>query len=586
MEAIEVTQAIQNLFHSVTLVALKSTVVRVYLSYRSAPPITVRGELRVRRSAGSAVTTASLNNVVLDSTLFGQLDAQRQDAQRSLNFLLPTDQTAAGATSVELASLTDVNTGNSLDPGPRSPISVTFVASPPLRIRVLGISYPFGTPSQTRIPSALDFGLVNSWLQRAYPVPFVLSSQAIIAATPAAPFDCGQINAQVAAIRALDMGVGADNRTHYYGLVSDAGFFMRGCAAVPPSPDPTAIGSGPTGSATWGWDADGSYGDWYTGHELGHTFGRQHPGFCGETRDDLAYPFPAGQLANADNAFVGFDVGDPVFGLPMTALPGTQWHDVMTYCNRQWLSSYTYQGIRSRLVAEDAFSPGPSPGPSPGSGRPDERYTDEVMSGGTAAVQRNLISVVAIVNVAKGEGKIEYVNPVTQGEISRPDPESQVVLSVKQLDGKVLYESPVAVKPLSDTTGLGLVDAIVPAEPDARIVELSISGKSVDTFRAGESLPDVRRVSHLTMDREASVVAWETNAEPQDNHTYSVQVSTDNGRTWQTVGVGLTATQVAIDRSQFRGAKEILVRVIATDGFRRSETIEVLTPNETETESP
>lgn len=595
MDAVEVTQAIQNLYHSVTLVALRTTVVRVYLSCRSAPPITVRGELRVRRSPGGPiVTVASLNNVVLDSSQFGQLDAQRQDVQRSLNFLLPIDQTAAGPLIIELARLTDVNTGNSLDPGPSSPLSVTFVASPPLRLRVLGISYPFGTPPQTRTPSALDFGLVNSWLQRAYPVAQVLSSQAIVAATPAPPFTCGQINAQVAAIRALDMSAGADNRTHYYGLVSDAGFFMRGCAAVPGAPDPTAIGSGPTGPASWGWDFDNSYGDWYTGHELGHTLGRRHPGFCGESMDDPSYPFTAGQLSDADNAFVGLDVGDPVYGLPMTALPGTQWHDVMTYCNRQWLSSYTYQGIRTRLVAEDALSPGPSPAPGPGfAGRPDERFPENVERKKTkvernkmAAVKRNLISVVATVNLTKREGKIQYVNPVPQGEISRPAPESPVVVLVKRLDGQVLYECPVGVKPLSDTAPgqdeLGLVDAIVAAEPDAKVIELSIAGRSVDTFRASETPPDVRRVRRVAADPQAPSVAWETDANPEDKHTYSVQASTDNGKTWQTLAVGLTSTQVAIDRSQFGGAKQILIRVIATDGFRRSEVIEVLTPDEAE----
>ena len=231
-------------------------------------------------------------------------------------------------------------------------MTLNFYAGAPLRLRVLGIRYEQGTPPQVHIPSVIDFGLVNSWLLRAYPVHQVLSSQAIVAATQAPPFTCDQINSQVAAIRALDISSGADKRTHYYGLVSDGGFFMRGCAAVPGSPDPTAVGSGPTGPYSWGWDFDGSYGDWYTGHELGHTFGRKHPGACpGEYADDPAYPFPAGQLSDADNALVGLDVGDPLYGLPMTALPGTDWHDVMTYCNRQWLSSYTYEGIRARLLA-------------------------------------------------------------------------------------------------------------------------------------------------------------------------------------------------------------------------------------------
>ncbi|BDC46029.1 hypothetical protein PTKU15_93260 [Paraburkholderia terrae] len=164
------------------------------------------------------------------------------------------------------------------------------------------------------------------------------------------------MNAQIAAIRAMDMAGGEDSRTHYYGLVSDGGFFMRGCAAgIPSTPAPDTVASGPTGPGSWGWDFDGSYGDWYGGHELGHTFGRLHPGFCGESQDDLNnYPYDNGQLGGSDSSYAGFDVGDPANGLPMVALQGVQWHDVMTYCNFQWLSAYTYQAIRLRLLAENA----------------------------------------------------------------------------------------------------------------------------------------------------------------------------------------------------------------------------------------
>src|SRR4029079_5012250 len=100
-------------------------------------------------------------------------------------------------------------------------------------------------------------------------------------------------------------------------------------------------------------------------------------GFCGETQDDLArYPFANGQLADTNASFVGFDVGDPILGRPLAAFPGVQWHDVMTYCNYQWLSVYPYLGVRLRLRAEDALpasagAGGSSPG---GGGRPDQRY--------------------------------------------------------------------------------------------------------------------------------------------------------------------------------------------------------------------
>ena len=44
------------------------------------------------------------------------------------------------------------------------------------------------------------------------------------------------------------------------------------------------------GPGRFGWDTDGSYGDWYSGHELGHTFGRFHAEFCG-AGGGAAYPF-------------------------------------------------------------------------------------------------------------------------------------------------------------------------------------------------------------------------------------------------------------------------------------------------------
>lgn len=143
---------------------------------------------------------------------------------------------------------------------------------------------------------------------------------------------------------------------------------MRGCAAgIPGTPDPATVASGPTGPATWGWDNDGSYGDWYGGHELGHTYGRLHIGSgCGETADDPSYPYPTGQISNNDGAFVGFDLGDPANAIAMRALPGTAWRDVMSYCANQWLSDYTYRAILQRLRAENGLPAGPDPVPVAG----------------------------------------------------------------------------------------------------------------------------------------------------------------------------------------------------------------------------
>ncbi len=54
---------------------------------------------------------------------------------------------------------------------------------------------------------------------------------------------------------------------------------MRGLASgITQTPQPGTVASGPTGPSTFGWVSDGSYGDWYGGHEHGHTVGRFHAG--------------------------------------------------------------------------------------------------------------------------------------------------------------------------------------------------------------------------------------------------------------------------------------------------------------------
>lgn len=580
MDGLEVTQAVQDLAHSVPLIAGKRTVVRAYLSYYGNAALTVSGQLTVRSAPNaSAVTVTSANTVTLNPADAGNITTARDDASRSLNFVLPANSTVAGQLAVRLSGVTNIANGNALQFGNESRPIVTFQSGALLRVRIIRITYQQGSPPVTYAPSNLDFNLLVSWLGRAYPVSQVMASQATVAATAAPPFGCGDINAQIAAIRALDVNAGTDKRTHYYGMVSDGGFFMRGCAAgIPGNPDPSVVASGPTGPGTWGWDFDGSYGDWYGGHELGHTFGRLHPGFCGESQDDLNnYPFPAGQLSTADSGFCGFDVGDPGNGLPLVALPGTQWHDVMTYCNREWLSVYTYEGIRRRLLAEDALAAaGAGQGPPLAAGRPDERYPEQarVVARNATPTERTPVSVVGQVNLTRRVGKILFVNPVPELVPTLAISKSPAALRLATADGRTLgaYLAPVRLNSElgPDDDKVGIVDTVVVAEPSTAVIELMIEGEVVDTFRAGGPPPAVRAVRAVPAGPEELRLAADVSEPPGDGQTFAVQISADHGQTWQTLGVGLREPSIAVDRSQFTPGQEFLVRVIATNGLTSS----------------
>lgn len=620
LEGLEVTQAVQDMAHFVPLVAGKATVVRVYLGTTTHTSITARGVLRVKSATGATWTQIpSVRPVLLNPAENGQLRLKRESLDKSLNFVLPGAATAAGSWTVVLHQVQQVSPPGAVLPVPAGASRVVkFQTTPSLRVRVLGVRYKDSThgPTKSFEPAPKDFALIRSWLGRAYPVASVVWSQAVVDGPNAWPFDAAQNNAFVRALRAVDMAHGGDRRTHYFGLVDDAAGqnFMRGLASgIPTAPDPSTVASGPTGTSSFGWDVDGSYGDWYTGHELGHTFGRLHAMFCGASGGG-PYPYPNGQISPNDGSFVGFDFGDPVNGVPMRALPGVVWHDVMTYCVNQWVSPFTYTGLRDRIVAEGVLPAGAPPATGAGQG-------GAAPAGGGNVMNPTSIHVVAAVNSTKDTGTIQFVNPLPAAAEGATPAAAAAKYSVrlKRADGTVIGDYPAPFYPDSCTDpghdATGLVDATVPSHADAVALELVHAGKVLATYRAGPPPAPVKDIEPAGTGQatpqaaapgglggvatsggptfEDPVITWTgspagpapaaVGAGPNigggsaaADPTYSVQISTDGGQSWATIGVGLKQPQAHIDRTLLEGAQQVQVRVTATDGFRATSTTKTL----------
>ena len=284
-----------------------------------------------------------------------------QNVAHTLNFVLPPAALTAGALRLRVSRLFQPG-GADLPIGTPAPVAVDLKPAPPLRIRVIGLRYNNG--QQEISPAAIHFAYFRSFLLRAYPTASLDWSQIVVEADFRAPLDestADLANAQIAALRSREVSSGVDPRTHYFELVDDDGSrnFMRGKAfTIPGTPQPNVVASGPAGVPNgFAGDRDASYADWYGAHELGHTFGRFHPGFPPGAQDasDPQFPYANGCISTPDGQFAGCDVGDPTLGLPMTALVGTDCHDVMTYADNQWISPYTYKAILKRLIEEDAL---------------------------------------------------------------------------------------------------------------------------------------------------------------------------------------------------------------------------------------
>jgi len=383
---IEVAQAIQNLDNRAPLIRGKDTVVRLYLQPTGfAKKQSIQGELAIAPSPGApAQYVASANTIELGGSTASALKQQRGELKASLNFMLPADVLRWNAISIQVKRILSQGGEVPVVSGPE--LTLPLMEAPPLRVRAVGLRYKWTKPDGTTVdvsPEAFHFDFLKSFITRAYPVAELRWSQVVVQANPlfAPPFsgpttDDGDdplwrskldlAHNQLAAIRAKDIEGGVDPRTHYYGLVSDAsaGLFFRGAAKdIPEAPDPSVVAVGPVGDPQqYGglkWDRERSFAGWYGAHELAHTFGRFHPGFCNQDASDRDFPYADGRIGdNQHGDMVGLDMGDPALNLPMQVMKNDVCHDIMTYCDYQWVSSYSYQAILERLREEDIkFAP-------------------------------------------------------------------------------------------------------------------------------------------------------------------------------------------------------------------------------------
>jgi hypothetical protein len=621
VDGIEVVQVVQDMGNTVTLIAGKSTLVRAYLSTAGSAPLSVRGVLAARPvGAGVWTQIPSTGSVILNPADIGSagLRRKRETLDLSLNFLLPPSL-LTGNVEVALSQVERLNPVVTLTVPPGASQQVNFRPAATLRIQVIGIRYQAQLPGaspRSHEPAAIDYSLIRSWLARAYPVALIDWSQTVVDwhgqnAWPTddnslAVWGKNEVNPYLSSLRTQDVAAGTDHRTHYFGLAADSAGFMRGWAAgIPSKPDPSVVASGPAGVpvGTFAWDTDGSYADWYTGHELAHTFGRSHPGFCnGNSRDDLDFPYPNGQIAHNDGDFVGYDVGDPVHAIGPQALPGTVWHDVMTYCDRQWLSPYTYEGIYSRLTAEDSLAPGAS-----ALDGPQAQVLNHAMVRGSVSSQTDGIHIVARVNQTTNTGQFRFVTPVATiaNAGQAPASQSDYAIRVRRAD-ETTTEYPAAFRrdvggdpadPANSVTGS--LDVIVPNDKTVVALELIHNDAVLATFTPGveptepeniqvaasSSGPSFKEMASVSSHARPKII-WTSSdmggpraaaLKVGPSIKYTVQLSADGGLSWRTIGVGLVTPEVTIDPQLLVGQDTVQVRVTATNGFTTKTTTQTLT---------
>lgn len=510
--------------------------------------------------------------------------------------------------------------GNSIADRTTISTEVSFVDVAPMRLQLYNVSHPVGIPGiggDILISArALDTNGLFSWLRRAYPISRLDGEVRSMRYSGGASLKCSIVNSSLIRERDRDR-LSKRNlpaSTRYYGMVTDAGAtfgaeltFMRGCANFPIDSRTSNVGSGPTGipqrwpDYTWD-DKDGTYGDWYGGHELGHTYNRRHAsgatsGLCAdragvvgaentacrsssECRPEqlcigsgfggssvklpLAQPFPnaGGSISpatsNPRRLVYGFDSSSNAIYRP------TVWNDVMTYLKNEWVSDFTTHGLMDRMRFETS-----------------QAASASLQGGGAGGIVETMdrLHVVGSIDAGTGEVSLQplFIIPDT-GELDPRVPgDYDIVLRDAGEAELARYAFTVvesSEEPLPDSTDptrtFLFFSELVPYVDGTARVEIDGPTGVLASVTAGMTAPVVELLSPNggeDLAADGVFVDWDASDADGDPLMFDVEYSADGGETWSLVAQGITEVGVDIDPANLVGSTAALFRVWASDGI-------------------
>nr|MBC7243859.1 DNRLRE domain-containing protein [Chloroflexota bacterium] len=568
VDAIEVTQSIQCKDNpncpdnAVPMVAGKMTFARVYIkvsgSMQDVPNVSARAIAKV---GGQQLTAWPIN-----PTITAKLTPDRAQFNDTLNFYLH-GVSSSGTLEVEVnpfGTIPESNYNNN-----KKTVNLNFVTTPPLRIVPIWIWYAEG--GKNEIVDWTMPGNLQGYLKKVLPVgdiqwylppnPVLNWSQAI----GPEQASWSELLAKINDLRNKNPSMPSD--AHWYGMIpfkvaqgSISGLaYMAGHAA---------IGRVPVQHENLEDGAD------ILVHELGHNFNRGHAP-CGLPDGEVAAPYP---YANAIIADYGWDWnfagGDKVPSYPDGYVVPKTSYDLMSYCQDEWVSEYTYRAILSYRGSTAAASKAE-----------DDRASVQMRdSHGSNADLRPYLFASGFIGA--GEASLDPWSILERPAGSHDGPGTgPYQLHLLAENGSTLFERRFNVQATTHTL---LPGATAPGTQNSSLPFYEILPWYPDTariqIRQGEQLLAERIVSahpptvELTLPQGGELwvpdgqyhIEWQASDPDSSVLWFDVAFSRDNGETWEVVATRLQEPELLVRGDQFPGTETARVRVYASDGVRTS----------------
>ncbi len=597
-DAMEVTQAIQNLANSAPLVAGKRTYVRGYGKQLSGPrTITVEARLAGRRN-GSGLPGTPLNplNGTLALTAGGTYDRARLND--GWYFLLPESWTT-GSVEFELLLDPDQNhTDSNLLNNSLKKI-LTFQPQPPVCVMTAPVRTHSPLPS-TRDP---NFAAMVDQFKRRWPVPdawifrntspveelqvctwygiphpcfgpyeleegwgllngipdrdkviISLWTRALLSFNPDA---CDNISAPVHYMGMVHPAANNGGASGYASLISTNSWVQLPAHTPNPAlPD-------------WSSLFEGSV----MAQELAHNYGRQHID-CGNPGDvDTSYPYPPCQIASTGpESYYGFDT------TTLKPIRPDATADFMSYSQPSWVSDYTWRALVNSFARTRS--------PNSGSAAPHGSLAgDSVFATGvvdTASARGKITTVLTLPGSSLPPAlRLSRTTATSLAEHSST-PAASYSLRLLNSSGATLLTQPLTLSHLDDHSGdsdNALFSTVFsPPAGTVATIQLLADSTILDSLTPGNHIPAVavQQPAGGTLVDASMGIAWTaSDADPADTLLFTLQYSYNSGASWQTLVTGFPGNPsgsyslTLSDLGSLHGssANTALLRILASDGY-------------------
>jgi len=329
IDGLYVTQAAQDYPTAVPLVLNRSASVRVFVKANQAN--TATPQVRVVFSKGSTTNTLTINAPA--ASVPTSIDA---NSNASWNAAVPAAWIQNGA---QIVATVDPSGAIAESDRTNNQFSQTMDVRTLAQWRVTLVPVQTGDGRVATIVSASKTAL--SWVdfaKRLHPVPDtvdVVVGSKMTSSVMTLLNDGSNWGTVLSELNAKHNAEDPHENRYYYGVVS-------------PNYSSGVVGLGYVGApSAIGWDKDSS--GVTLAHEEGHNMGDSHSPCGGVSNPDPNYPYAGGTIGVS-----GWDV----FATTGNFKPTTD-HDIMGYCNNNWISDYVYKNELAHRASNDPVTPSP-----------------------------------------------------------------------------------------------------------------------------------------------------------------------------------------------------------------------------------